>query len=81
MTSFATVTTCWMIEGGCSTDGERIDGVFEDFGVALALLGRALGVSDAEPVGVFALALGVRFMDDFVALGGATGGFSTKKSH
>lgn len=63
-----------MIVGGHSTDGERIDGVFEDFGVALALLVRVFGVS--EPDGVFAVAFEVRLMVDFEALVGASGGFS-----
>lgn len=63
--------------GGHSTDGDNIDGVFDDFGVALALLGLFFGVS--EGVGVFAVALGVRFMLDFGALVGAIGGFSTNE--
>lgn len=65
-----------MIVGGHSLDGDRIDGVFDDFGVALALLGRFLGVSEADADGVFAAELGVRFMIDFEALVGAIGGFS-----
>lgn len=68
-----------MIVGGHSTDGERIDGVFDDFGVALALLGRFFGVSEAD--GVFDDALGVRFMLDLEALVGATGGFSRSKNY
>lgn len=63
-----------MIFGGHSADGERINGVFDDFGVALALLGRVFGVSDAD--GGFEVALGVRLMLDFVTLVGAIGGFS-----
>lgn len=65
-----------MIFGGHSVDGERIDGVFDDFGVALALPGRVFGVSEAD-VG-FELALGVRLMLDLMTLDGAIGGFSTK---
>lgn len=68
-----------MTVGGHSLDGDRIDGVFDDFGVALALLGRFLGVSEAEAVGVFADVLGVRLMMDFEALVGAIGGFSKMK--
>jgi hypothetical protein len=58
-----------MAFGGHSALGERIDGVFDDFGVALALLGRFLGVSGFEEG-----ALGVRLIVDFA--GGAIGGFS-----
>lgn len=75
-----TLTACGMAFGGHSADGERIDGVLDDFGVALALLGRAFGVSDADAVGVLADALGVRLMLDLLALDGATGGFSTMTS-
>lgn len=66
-----------MTVGAVSTDGDKIDGVFDDFGVALALLGRFFGVSDA--VGVLDEALGVRFTIGFVALVGAIGGFSKKR--
>lgn len=62
--------------GGASADGDKTDGVFDDFGVALALLGRFFGVSDAA--GVFDDALGVRFTLDLVALVGASGGFSKR---
>jgi hypothetical protein len=61
--------------GGHSTVGDKIDGVFDAFGVVLALLGRFLGVSD----GVAVFELGVRFMLDLEALDGAIGGFSTSE--
>lgn len=57
--------------GAHSTLGE-MSGVVEDFGVALALLGRFLGVSVFDDV-----ALGVRLTVVLVALVGASGGFST----
>jgi hypothetical protein len=67
--------------GGFSVDGERRSaGVFDDFGVALALLVLGFRASD-DVVGVFAVVvepLGVRLRLDFVALLGAIGGFSTK---
>lgn len=70
-----TVTIGCMMVGGHSAVGDKIDGVFDAFGVALALLGRVLGVSD----GVAVFELGVRFMLDLEALGGAIGGFSTSE--
>lgn len=64
-----------MAFGGHSADGDRTAGVFDDFGVALALLARGFGVSGA--VCVFAaVTLGVRLMLDLLALAGASGGFS-----
>lgn len=64
-----------MAFGGASALGES-NGVFDDFGVALALLGRFLGVSVFEDV-----ALGVLLMAGFEALVGATGGFSRKSKY
>lgn len=67
-----------MAFGGSSVAGERmVVGVFDDFGVALALLGLFFGVSEADGA-LDDEPLGVRLMLDFDALDGATGGFSKK---